>query len=127
MNAERIAIVDKYTISRTISLRMGLTIADSMRIIDIFSEEIVESIKQNKKVQLNGFLVFDPRDVEGRTIISPLDNKKYEVPPKRVVDVRVGKLFKDAIKDSYIRIKEEVKDVDSEESRKRKKTSKQVQ
>lgn len=127
MNTERIAIVDKYTISRTISLRMGLTIADSMRIIDIFSEEIVESIKQNKKVQLNGFLVFDPRDVEGRTIISPLDNKKYEVPPKRVVDVRVGKLFKDAIKDSYIRIKEEVKDVDSKESRKRKKTSKQVQ
>lgn len=127
MNTERIAIVDKYTISRTISLRMGLTIADSMRIIDIFSEEIVESIKQNKKVQLNGFLVFDPRDVEGRTIISPLDNKKYEVPPKRVVDVRVGKLFKDAIKDSYIRIKEEVKDVDSKESRKRKRTSKQVQ
>lgn len=97
----KIPTVDKNMLSKAIAHRVGLTITDVMHIIDIMQEEVITSIKENKKVQLNGFLVFMPRDVESITIVSPLDKKEYIVPAKRVVDVRVGKNFKDSIKDSY--------------------------
>ena len=70
----KMEIVDKLTLSKSIGRRLGLTISDVMKIIDIFEDEIIEAIKNNKKVQLNGFLIFTPKDIEGRTITSPLDN-----------------------------------------------------
>ena len=119
----KMEIVDKLTLSKSIGRRLGLTISDVMKIIDIFEDEIIEAIKNNKKVQLNGFLIFTPKDIEGRTITSPLDNKEYVVEPKRTVDVRVGKYFKESIKESYkpVEVKE---DVDNKEPRRTRKSKK---
>ena len=94
-------IVDKITLSKAIARRMCLTIAETIKIIDIFEDEIIKAIKDNKKVQLNGFLVFNPKNVEGSTLVSPLDKKEYIIKPKRTVEVRVGKCFKESIKNSY--------------------------
>lgn len=94
-------IVDKITLSKAIARRMCLTIAETIKIIDIFEDEIIKAIKDNKKVQLNGFLVFNPKNVEGSTLVSPLDKKEYIIKPKRTVEVRVGKGFKESIKNSY--------------------------
>ena len=125
-NEVKVPVVDKNMLSKAIAHRMGLTITDVMEIIDIMQDEIVESIKENKKVQLNGFLIFMPRDVESITIISPLDKKEYIVPAKRVVDVRVGKNFKDAIKNSYQpqAVEEAKEDVSNQKPRRTKKTKK---
>ena len=119
----KMEIVDKLTLSKSIGRRLGLTISDVMKIIDIFEDEIIDAIKNNKKVQLNGFLIFTPKDIEGRTITSPLDNKEYVVDPKRTVDVRVGKYFKESIKESYkpVEVKE---DVDNKEPRRTRKSKK---
>ena len=119
----KMEIVDKLTLSKSIGRRLGLTISDVMKIIDIFEDEIIEAIKNNKKVQLNGFLIFTPKDIEGRTITSPLDNKEYVVDPKRTVDVRVGKYFKDSIKESYKPVEVKV-DVDNKEPRRPRKSKK---
>lgn len=121
----RIEVVDKNQLSKSIARRVGLTISDVEKIVDILQDEIITSIKENKKVQLNGFLVFMPRDVEGMTIVSPLDNKEYIIPPKRVVDVRVGKNFKESIKNAYKpEMSEEKKDVSNKKPGRPKKTSK---
>lgn len=122
----RIEVVDKNQLSKSIARRVGLTISDVEKIVDILQDEIITSIKENKKVQLNGFLIFMPRDVEGMTIVSPLDNKEYIIPPKRVVDVRVGKNFKESIKNAYKPEKnEEKKDVSNKKPGRPKKISKQ--
>lgn len=122
----RIEVVDKNQLSKSIARRVGLTISDVEKIVDILQDEIITSIKENKKVQLNGFLVFMPRDVEGMTIVSPLDNKEYIIPPKRVVDVRVGKNFKESIINAYKPEKsEEKKDVSNKKPGRPKKISKQ--
>lgn len=122
----RIEVVDKNQLSKSIARRVGLTISDVEKIVDILQDEIITSIKENKKVQLNGFLVFMPRDAEGMTIVSPLDNKEYIIPPKRVVDVRVGKNFKESIKNAYKPEKSEEKnDVSNKKPGRPKKTSKQ--
>ena len=122
----RIEVVDKNQLSKSIARRVGLTISDVEKIVDILQDEIITSIKENKKVQLNGFLVFMPRDVEGMTIVSPLDNKEYIIPPKRVVDVRVGKNFKESIKNAYKPEKsEEKKEVSNKKPGRPKKTQKQ--
>ena len=119
----KLEIVDKNMLSKSIARRMGLTISDVMQIINIFEDEIITSIKENKKVQLNGFLIFTPRNVEGMTLTSPLDNKEYHIKAKRVVDVRVGKYFKEAIKNSYKPVEEEVKNDASDKKPKRAKKS----
>ena len=90
----KLEIVDKNMLSKSIERRMGLTISDVMQIINIFEDEIISSIKEYKKVQLNGFLIFTPKNVEGMTLRSPLDNKDYHIKPKRTVDVRLVKYFK---------------------------------
>lgn len=97
----RIETIDKNMLSKAIARRMGLTIVDVMKIIDILQDEVISAIKENKKVQLNGFLIFTPQNVEGRTLVSPLDKKEYVIPAKRTVEIRVGKFFKNEIKDSY--------------------------
>ena len=121
MKELKLEVVEKTTLSKSIARRMGLTIVDVMKIIDTFEEEIIDAIKSNKKVQLNGFLVFVPKNVEGKTIVSPLDKKEYIIKPKRTVEVRVGKFFKDSIKDSYKPIEEvKVDDSDKKQTRTRK-------
>lgn len=121
----KLEIIDKLTLSKSIGRRLGLTIAEVMKIIDIFQDEVIEAIKNNKKVQLNGFLVFIPKDVEGRKLISPLDKKEYIVDPKRTVEVRVGKYFKETIKDSY---RPEVREnADIKEQTRTRRSKKQVQ
>lgn len=124
LEEQKMSVVDKNMLSKSISRRMGLTISDVMQIITIFEDEIITAIKDNKKVQLNGFLIFTPRNVEGMTLTSPLDNKEYHVKAKRVVDVRVGKYFKESIKNSYAPVEVEAKnDESSKKSRRTKKSS----
>ena len=124
LEEQKMSVVDKNMLSKSIARRMGLTISDVMQIITIFEDEIITAIKENKKVQLNGFLIFTPRDVEGMTLTSPLDNKEYHIKAKRVVDVRVGKYFKESIKNSYTPTEVEVKtDESSKKSRRTKKSS----
>lgn len=121
----RIETIDKLTLSKSIGRRVGMTIVDIMKIIDIFQNEIIESIKKNKKVQLNGFLIFTPKDIEGRTIVSPLDGKEYIVDPKRIVDVRVGKYFKDTIKTSC-NLKEKLDDGNNKKSNRPRKNKEKI-
>lgn len=120
----KLEVVDKITLSKTIARRVGLTIMDIMKIVDIFQDEVVTAIKENKKVQINGFLVFQPQNVEGKTILSALDKKEYTLPPKRTVSVKVGKLFRESIKDSYR--PEETKEDDSNKKSTRTKKPKQA-
>ena len=97
----KLEVVNKETISKNISRQLGLTIADVSRIIDIFQYEVEDAIKNNKKVQLNGFLILTPKNVEGKVIVSPLDKKEYTIEAHRSVEVKVGKEFRDYIKDGY--------------------------
>ena len=119
----KLEIVDKNMLSKSIARRMGLTISDTLQIINIFEDEIINSIKENKKVQLNGFLIFTPKNVDGMKIVSPLDKKEYYIKPKRTVDVRVGKYFKESIKNSYKPSESEEKENASDKKSKRTKKS----
>ena len=100
----RIETVDKNMLSKSIARRMGMPIIDVIQMIDIFEDEIITSVKENKKGQLNGFLIFMPKNVGKSKIISALDHKEYEIPARRTVDVRVGKYFKDSIKVAYTEV-----------------------
>ena len=100
-NTIKLEVVNKETISKNISRQLGLTIADVSRIIDIFQYEVEDAIKNNKKVQLNGFLILTPKNVKGKVIVSPLDKKEYAIEAHRSVEVKVGKEFRDYIKDGY--------------------------
>lgn len=103
----RMEVVDKIALSKAIARRTGLTIVDAMEIIDILQAEVIEAVKNNKKIQLNGFLTITPKDIEGKTIISPLDKREYVIPAKRTVEIKAGKHFKDSIKDAFEGTKEE--------------------
>jgi len=119
----RIETVDKNMLSKSIARRMGMPIIDVIQMIDIFEDEIITSVKENKKVQLNGFLIFMPKNVGKSKIISALDHKEYEIPARRTVDVRVGKYFKDSIKDAYTEV-EEVSDDNTEKQTKSRRSKK---
>ena len=106
----KIETANKNAIARSISHQMSLTISDVTRMIDLFQLEIENCIRDNKRVQINGFLIFTPKDIEAKKLVSPLDGKEYFVCARRDVTVTVGKDFKDYIKDAYTGEKEQEDD-----------------
>ena len=97
----KIETANKNAIARSISHQMSLTISDVTRMIDLFQLEIENCIRDNKRVQINGFLIFTPKNIEAKKLISPIDGKEYFVCARRDVSVSVGKDFKEYIKDAY--------------------------
>ena len=118
--SSRLETANKNTLAKPIAIKMGLTIPDVTRMIDLLQEEIQNCIKENKRVQINGFLIFTPKNVKAKRMRSALDNKEYDVPARRDVFVAVGKQFKEYIKDGYTEAGETSNDDSSQPKRARK-------
>lgn len=95
----KIEIVDKQTLAKMVANKEGVLVSDAMSFIDTFEEAIIDSVKKDKKVQLNDFLSLTPEIKEEKRMISALDKKEYIVPKRRVVVVSVGKGFKETIQE----------------------------
>lgn len=95
----KIEIVDKQTLAKMVANKEGVLVSDAMSFIDTFEEAIIDSVKKDKKVQLNDFLSLTPEIKKEKRMISALDKKEYIVPKRRVVVVSVGKGFKETIQE----------------------------
>lgn len=75
-----------------------LTKKDVEKVINALTASIIEGVKDEKKVQLNGFGTFEPRERAARVGHSPRTKEEIQIPATRTVGFKVSSTFKDALK-----------------------------
>jgi len=64
------------------------------QIVQTFLDEIVTELGKNNRLEFRDFGVFEPRTRAGRIAQNPKTLRRVEVPPKRTVKFKMGRLMK---------------------------------
>lgn len=88
----------KEDLIRTLSEKAGISRKQAQEFIEAFVESMIEGIKRDGRVLLVGFGTFEVVERKGRKGVNPRTGEKIEIPPKKVVKFRSGKLLREAVK-----------------------------
>lgn len=77
---------------------LELTNKDAALVIDMFKDVITDALATGQKVQLTGFLTFEPSYRKAREGNNVATNEKMEIPESIVVNAKAGKKIKDVVK-----------------------------
>jgi integration host factor subunit beta len=86
---ERIA--DKTKIGRT----------DVKRCVQEFLEQIIVELKKGNRLEFRDFGVFEVKERAARLAQNPKTMQKVQVPPKRAVKFKVGRLMRDSVEHNH--------------------------
>ncbi len=88
----------KEDLIKTLSEKAGINRKQAQEFIEAFVESMIEGIKRDGRVLLVGFGTFEVVERKGRKGVNPRTGERIEIPPKKVVRFRSGKLLKEAVK-----------------------------
>lgn len=66
------------------------------RIVQSFLDEVVVDLRQGNRLEFRDFGVFEVKQRKGRTAQNPKTLERVEVPPKRTVRFKAGRLMREA-------------------------------
>ncbi len=73
---------------------LGLNKREAKEIVELFFEEIKNSLESGEQVKLSGFGKFELRDKSGRPGRNPKTGEEIPITPRRVVTFRTGQKLK---------------------------------
>ena len=86
--------VTKKELVNRIADRTGVTKVVAKEIIQSFLNAIIEELSEGNRLEFREFGVFESRDRAARRAQNPRTLEKVEVPAKRIVKFRVGRLMR---------------------------------
>ncbi len=87
--------VDQMTFARMISNKFELRLMDVMNVIEEEQKLTMEYARMGYKIIKKNYLTIEGKPIEGKKgWVSPLNGKRYDIPPTVRVMVRVGEGFK---------------------------------
>lgn len=89
-------VVGKDELIHQVAARAGLTLKDTNRAIDAFTEVVREEIAQNHEVRLMGFGTWNLRTVAARKVKSIRGGKQIIIPAGKRVGFTVGAVLSQA-------------------------------
>ena len=89
--------MNKTELISAIAEKSGLSKKDSEKALSAALDAIVEALKNDEKVQLVGFGVFDVKSRAARTGRNPRTKEAIQIPASKIPQFKAGKAFKDAI------------------------------
>ena len=92
--------MNKKELITSISEKTELTKKDVELALNAFIETIEETLENGEKVQLTGFGTFEPRQRKARTGRNPKTGEELEIPASVVPAFKVGKAFKERVKEA---------------------------
>lgn len=92
--------VTKKDLVNRIAERTGETKVTTKTIIQMFLDEIISELAQGNRLEFRDFGVFEVRARRARRAQNPRTLEKVEVPPKRVVKFKVGRVMRDRVTDA---------------------------
>ena len=66
-------------------------------VVQLFLDEIISELAQGKRLEFRDFGVFEPRTRESRTAQNPKTLEKVQVPAKRSVKFKMGRLMRERL------------------------------
>lgn len=90
-----ITITKKELIDR-IAEKTGLKRVEVKRVVQSFLDEVVSDLGQGRRLEFRDFGVFDVRERKARTAQNPKTLERVEVPSKRSVRFKAGRLMREA-------------------------------
>ena len=92
--------MNKKELITSISEKTKLTKKDVELALNAFIETIEETLENGEKVQLTGFGTFEPRQRKARIGRNPKTGEELEIPASVVPVFKVGKAFKERVKEA---------------------------
>jgi nucleoid DNA-binding protein len=90
--------VTKKEIVKQISDRLGLTQLKTKEIVQLTFDAIVETLLEEKRIELRNFGVFEVKLRKARKARNPRTGDKVDVPPKHVVTFKPGKEMEERVR-----------------------------
>jgi integration host factor subunit beta len=90
--------VTKKEIVKQISERLGLTQLKTKEIVQQTFDAIVETLLEERRIELRNFGVFEVKQRKARKARNPRTGDKVDVPPKNVVTFKPGKEMEERVR-----------------------------
>lgn len=88
----------KKEIVKHISDKIGLTQLKTKEIVQLTFDAIVETLLEEKRIELRNFGVFEVKRRKARKARNPRTGQKVDVPPKNVVTFKPGKEMEERVR-----------------------------
>jgi len=89
--------VTKKDLVNRIAERTGETKVVTKTIVQMFLDEIIQELAQGNRLEFRDFGVFEVRERQARRAQNPRTLEKVDVPPKKVVKFKVGRVMRDRV------------------------------
>jgi len=89
--------VTKKDLVHRIAERTGETKVVTKQIVQMFLDEIVRELEYGNRLEFRDFGVFEVKARRARQAQNPRTLEKVEVPPKRVVKFKVGRVMRERV------------------------------
>src|SRR5712691_7747404 len=93
-----VLIVTKKEIVRQISERIGMTQLKTKEIVQLTFDAIVDTLLEDKRIELRNFGVFEVKQRKARKARNPRTGERVDVPPKNVVTFKPGKEMEERVR-----------------------------
>jgi integration host factor subunit beta len=97
------ATITKKELVNRIAERTGQTKVVAKEILQMFLDEVIRELAQGNRLEFRDFGVFEVKPRRARRAQNPRTLQKVEVPPKRVVKFKVGRVMRDRVSDGLSR------------------------
>jgi integration host factor subunit beta len=97
------ATITKKELVNRIAERTGQTKVVAKEILQLFLDEIVKELSAGNRLEFRDFGVFEVKPRRARRAQNPRTLQKVEVPPKRVVKFKVGRVMRDLVSEGLSR------------------------
>jgi len=91
------ATVTKKELVNRIAERTGQTKVITKEILQQFLDEIISELARGNRLEFREFGVFEVKPRRARRAQNPRTLEKVDVPPKRVVKFKVGRIMRDRV------------------------------
>ncbi len=88
----------KKEIVKQISDKIGLTQLQTKEIVQLTFDAIVDTLIEDKRIELRNFGVFQVKKRKARKARNPRTGEKVDVPPKNVVTFKPGKDMEERVR-----------------------------
>src|SRR4051794_7865362 len=90
--------VTKKEIVKQIADKIGLTQLKTKEIVQLTFDAIVETLLEEKRIELRNFGVFEVKQRKARKARNPRTGQRVDVPPKNVVTFKPGKEMEERVR-----------------------------
>jgi integration host factor subunit beta len=91
------ATITKKDLIERITERTNLKRSDAKKAIQEFLEQVIAELKKGNRLEFRDFGVFEVKERAARLAQNPKTMQKVEVPAKRAVKFKVGRLMRESV------------------------------